>query len=67
MDDGAIQAKNALAAALENAKSLREKDDVLTASLDKQTRLRNKQKQANFNAAHGILIAFLSIFASVLH
>jgi len=65
MDDGAIAAKNALARRIVTAKSLQEKNDVLSAGLDEQTRKHNKLKQARFNASHGRVVGFLSLLTYV--
>ena len=65
MDDGATAAKNALARRIVSSKTLQDKNDVLSASLDAQTRKHNKLKQARFNASHGRVIGLLSLLTSV--
>jgi len=60
MDDGALAAKNSLARRVVAGNS-----GNMISSLDEQTRQRNKDMKARFNASHTTLIAFLLIFAYV--
>jgi len=61
MDDGALEAKNVL-----DRRVVAGGSGNMTSSLDEQTRQRNRDTKARFNASHATLVAFLLVFAFVL-